>query len=810
LKAPIVDYSSPFSKLSRWWQNIRRPIARLEQDRHYRLLAENINEVIFMATSDGRFVYLSPSAHRLTGYRDSELLGQHVNFLIPDEWRKRVFRVYVEQLKNTLTETILDFPIRTRDGRQKWVEQKVRLVEEPPGTIRFQGVVRDITELKRGEQALQRERDFALQIMSAMGQGLTVTNAEGLFEYVNPAYGRMMGCAPETLIGKAPEEVTIPDDTEVLRFARQRRAQGETTTYETRLRRVDGQEVYALITGVPRIRDGKVEGAIAVITDLTERKQAEEVLEGARDQALEASRLKSEFLATMSHEIRTPMNGIIGMSELLLDTNLDEEQREYANIVLSEAHSLLTIINDILDFSKIEAGKLLLDNTDFVLVDIVERIVEFMNPMSKGKNVAIMSYIAPDVPFTLRGDPTRLRQIMMNLVSNAVKFTHDGDVTVNVTIEAVREQQIKLRFTVSDTGIGLSEVARKRLFQPFTQADMGTTRKYGGTGLGLVISKRLTELMGGEIGVESAEGKGSTFWFTASFEFSQNEVEPAKLPEVRGLRVLVVDDSEPHREVLEHYLNSWEMYPQSVSSAAEALDILRKAKAAGQPHNVIILDLSMPDMDGFDLLTALRSEGLTGLHVMILSAFDDPEKRQLARELGAQAYLAKPVKQSVLFDTLISLEAAAQAGSVPAHPEPYRPVAQQPNSPNAPIILIVEDNITNQALTVRQIEKLGFSAEVASNGVQALDLLESSPGRYALALMDCQMPELDGYETTRELRRREAVTGKHLPVVALTANAMDSDRDNCLAAGMDDYLAKPVRLERLSEKLSAWLTPPES
>lgn len=528
---------------------------------------------------------------------------------------------------------------------------------------------------RRWQQAQRQQYDFALHVMETMGQGLTITNAAGQFEYVNTAYARMLGCTPADLLGVSPETQTHPDDLELVRAGHTRRLRHASDSYEVRLGRADGDYIYVLVTAVPYYRSGQIIGSIAVITDLSTRQQLEQTMRAAHDQALEAANLKSEFLATMSHEIRTPMNGILGMSELLLETPLNDEQREFARIVQSEAHALLTVINDILDFSKIEAGKMRLESTELVLVDVLERIVEFMNPLLKGKNLVITSSIAPDVPFSVKGDPTRLRQILFNLVSNAVKFTPDGEITLRLTVEKRADQELMLRFAITDTGIGLSEAARKRLFQPFAQADSSTTRKYGGTGLGLAISKRLTELMGGEIGVESVEGQGSTFWFTARFEGV--ETQPGK-------------------------------------DAVPAVVNVRKPPQKTAP-------LSKLDM--------------------------------------------------------------------------------------RPLVLVVDDNIIHVELTRRQLERQGCRVEVANNGQVALDMLAAVPERYALVLMDCEMPVLNGYEAVRRLRQREAHKPHHLPVIAVTASALAEDQARCREAGMDDIICKPLQAEHLRRALEQWVSP---
>ncbi|HCG00360.1 MAG TPA: hypothetical protein DEV93_07420 [Chloroflexi bacterium] len=703
-------------------------------------------------------------------------------------------------------ETITNVPVTRRSMSGKTLDMYMSAAPIRDTRDRPQGMLviyADVTAQRRAEREVEVQRDFALQVMNSMGQGLAVTDADGRFEFVNPAYGRMLARKPEELIGSSPFDFTLEDDHEVLREAFEAEADGRASAYETHVEAADGRLLFVLNTHVPRRVDGRVVGAIMVATDLTERKRMEEDLATARDQALESSRLKSEFLATMSHEIRTPMNGIIGMNELLRDTRLDGEQLEYVTVVENSAQELLRIINDILDFSKMEADKVVLESLDFSPTEVVEGAAELMAARAREKGLSLMTHVSSGVPDVLRGDPGRVRQILLNLISNAVKFTESGDVVVRASLDRQGEGSGIVRFTVTDTGIGLSAAAQDRLFQAFVQADGSTTRKYGGTGLGLAICKRLAEMMGGEVGVESSEDQGSTFWFTARFDMPE---AAAERPDPRrsglyGLRALVVGGSETSRSVLTDILRVSGVSSDSAGSGREALDLMSQA-ADQSRYNVVITQSDVSDME---LLARLSSTP-----VILLSARD----KRHGEGAKFAAYLTKPVKRSQV-EAAIAL---AVLGSEPvteqiARAEETRPdqAASALSTANVPIVrtgallLVVEDNPNNQIMTLRQLEKLGHSVHIVSNGVQAVKTFTYDPQRYDLIFMDCQMPEMDGYEATRQIRGIEVTTDSHVPVIAMTANAMSGDRENCIAAGMDDYVAKPVTRHTIVEVLDRWL-----
>ncbi|WP_372832766.1 PAS domain-containing protein [Pontibacterium sp.] len=781
--------------------------------------------------------FVSDGCLELTGYSPQEL--DHFGLIVFPEDRERIWQVIQQSLRDGHPYQF-EHRVPTRDGTEKWIWTQGCGVYGSDGELQaLEGFATDITEQKR----VEAQRNSTTQELAESRRRLTtlIANLPGVVyrgldsprwsvEFVSGGCVELTGYTPEELVaGEIVDysDLMYPEDRDRV-LAQTQQSLSEKRPYRTeyRIRTRSGEEKWVWEQGCGVFGpDGDLQVQEGFITDITEQKRVQaqaqalqeelltinarlekqfeqrtaelkashEELHKAKVAAEQASNAKSEFLANMSHEIRTPMNGVIGMSELLGNTLLSTQQQEYLTLIQQSADTLLRLLNDILDFSKIEAGKLELEEIDFNLRDTLDDTLQTLAMRASEKGLELVGRISPQIPDALIGDPGRLRQIIVNLVGNAIKFTELGEILVDIRPQALKESEVELVFSVRDTGIGIPPEQRQHIFESFSQVDSSISRRFGGTGLGLAISSQLVGMMGGEMSMESTVGEGTIFHFSLVLQrqLGPGTHLPRELSALYELPVLIVDDNSTNRRILEEMLVNWCMKPMTAASGEDALDKLERARGAGTPYHLILLDAMMPGMDGFAVARRIRGDpNYSDIAIIMLSSVGQSTKSASLQDRGIARYLTKPVKQSNLLDAILSLKGLV-----------IQPEAAEASVPGgAPLhILLAEDGLINQKVATKLLEQRGHSVVIANDGKQAVEWFEREP--FDLVLMDVQMPEMDGLQATARIRELEAGGASHLPIIAMTANAMKGDREQCLRAGMDDYIPKPIRSQQLYDTI---------
>jgi len=796
---------------------------------NFRTFFSSMHDMIVVGTLEGRVLYANDALIRKLGYTLKELDTIGILGIHPQDKRKEAEEIFAAMFRGERTSCLL--PVQSANGKLIPVETRVSFGKWDGVDCIF-GICKDLTAEKEAQQRFEQlfRNNPALLALSSL--------PDRRFVDANEAFLKTLGYDRVEVLGKSASELRLfPDAEEQKNVANRLADEGCVSDCELKVRAKNGMLLYGLFSGEVVSDQGR-EYFLTVMIDITARKQVEnELLETNRHleeatsrankmakQAEMANKAKSEFLATMSHEIRTPLNGVIGMTGLLLDTRLSEDQRRCAGVIKSSGESLLGLINDILDFSKIEAGKLDLEMLNFDLQSLLDDFSETMALRTYVKGLELICVADPDVPTALTGDPGRLRQILSNLAGNAIKFTQKGEVAVRVSraVNAddktrnrespldLEEKTVLLRFSVEDTGIGIPKEKIGKLFTKFTQLDASTTRRYGGTGLGLAISKQLAEMMGGEIGVISVEGEGSEFWFTARFELQKGVLKqiPLLLPELSGVHTLVVDDNATNREILLRRLLYWGMRTEEAPDGQSGLEALQRAAGRGDPFELAVIDMQMPGMDGESLGRVIKEDPiLNGTRLVMLTSSGARGEAKRFQEIGFSGYAVKPIRHEELKGVLLLSLSENAAANTAIPPIATRHTAREalPRFANRAVrILLAEDNITNQQVALGILRNLGLSADAVADGREAVEAIRLLP--YDLVLMDVQMPEMDGLEATRRVREMESEKNRSaIPIIAMTAHAMQGDKEMCLKAGMNGYIAKPILSRELAEILEEWL-----
>ncbi len=779
----------------------------------YQQIIDYAPDGMLIVDQAGTILIANPKVHQLLEFSPGALIGMNVDDIVPTDVRHQHGAMREHFMQNRQHRSMGgvhgEFRAVTRTGREFPVELGLtRLPKVDEHGLCACATLRDISQRKANEKTILDQLEFQRVLLDTLPYPVFFKDQQGRYLGFNQAYLQAFAVSSEALIGKTVADMSQLPASEIHLFQQANQQilqEGGSFKAETNLQYADGQwhpSLYML--SAFKDSTGSIAGTVGTLIDISAQKSAELAHQQARQLAEDATRLKSDFLANMSHEIRTPMNIILGMAHLALEQQPERRQRNYLEKIQTSAQNLLGIINDILDFSKIEAGKMHLEHIDFYLEDILQRLADQAVFRAQEKGLELLFDLNPQVPTALIGDPLRLSQILHNLLSNAIKFTEHGEITLRIRVEQQQDQQVWLQFEVNDTGIGMNPEQQQRLFQAFSQADSSTSRRYGGTGLGLNICKQLTELLGGSIGLDSEIGVGSTFYFRLPFALQQQQRQlSTDATLVHGMSVLVVDDNPTARDIIQSMLTSLKFYADTAASGTEALEKIQSANSQGKPYQLVMMDWKMPGMDGLETIRQIKQQaGPEAPFFVMVTAYNRDELLEQAAELSIQAVLVKPLTPSTLLDSIL-LAFGQQVLHSPRRLSSEQAYRQAITAIQGAHLLLVEDNPINQEMAAEILQNAGIRVDIASNGAEAITMV--SRQSYDGVLMDCQMPVMDGFEAARRIRLLQP-DGK-LPILAMTANAMVGDKEKCLAAGMNDHIAKPIEVEKLFLTLQKWITP---
>jgi PAS domain S-box-containing protein len=798
-KVPIKDDSGKITGLVGVGRNItdqkKVEEALAASETELRALFSSMRDVVVVIDHDGVYRSIAPTNPGLLVKPPVELLGKNLRDIFPPERAESLIQT-VDQVLKSKQSAQTEYQLLI-DNKLTWFQATITAMNAE-NTL---WVARDVTDQKRAEDALVREKEFLSALNLNSPVAIVVLDEQEKIVSCNPAFEKLYGFTSAEIIGNDLDPLINTEDTLKEANIYTHQAMIGPIHGVGKRHRKDGDMVTVEIFGVPVLVNGEKVGTLAIYHDITD-------LDKARQAAEQANSAKSEFLANMSHEIRTPMNGVIGMLELALDTPLNDEQRDFLNVSLQSAEALLTLLNDILDFSKIEAGKLELETIDFNLRNTVEDVAFTLAQRAQAKGLEMACLIHPDIKSDLCGDPGRLRQVLVNLAGNAIKFTEKGEILIRAESVSETDTHAAIRFSVKDTGIGIPPERQAAIFERFTQVDGSTTRRFGGSGLGLTISKQLVEAMGGQIGLDSEPGVGSTFWFVATFKKQPAKPktrETATLVSqpvnIRNLHILGVDDNATNRMILTRMVESFGCRIETAASGTNALEMLHVGYNNEDPYQVVLLDMQMPDMDGGQITRTIKADPIgKNINIIVLTSVGQRGDAARMEALGCSGYLLKPVKQSLLREALVTVLGQKQSGEGAARLVTRHLLSEQKRQGMR--ILLAEDNPVNQKLALVLLQKAGYSVDVVGDGLQAVAKVKE--GNYNVVLMDVQMPGMDGLEATSRIRQ-EAGAGVHIPIIAMTADALKGDRERCLDASMDDYLSKPIDPRLLFKKLDQWI-----